>query len=148
MTDELKFPDSTRSPRDSGAVDERTAQLIREAYMPPVASGEAEIAYWNALENRIMAGIACGVVPQSDAGWWSVLGGWAHVGLVAAAALFAIASVVSNRLGEPGDQVASDAGYEAVMPSSSYASLAPVQLITAPDRSSQRDAALQYVLSY
>ncbi|MEP6906170.1 MAG: hypothetical protein ABI875_08790, partial [Gemmatimonadales bacterium] len=72
MTDELKFPDSPRSPRDSGAVDDRTAQLIREAYMPPVASGEAEVAYWNALEKRIMAGVAGGSGSQSDAGWWSV----------------------------------------------------------------------------
>jgi hypothetical protein len=148
MTDELKFPDSPKQPRDSGAIDERAAQLIREAYLPPVASGDAEYAYWNALEKRIMAGIASGIVPQSDAGWWSVLGGWAQVGLVAAAALFAVASVVSNQLGEPDDQVATDAGYEAVLPASSYASSAPMQLINAPDRSSQRDAALQYVLSY
>lgn len=148
MSDELKFPDSPRQPRDSGSIDERTAQLIRDAYLPPVASGDAELAYWSALEKRIMAGVAGGVVPPSDSGWWSVLGGWAQVGLVAAAALFAVASAVSTRLGEPENQVASDAGYEAVMPASSYASSAPVQLITARDRSSQRDAALQYVLSY
>ena len=148
MTDELKFPDSSRQPRESGSIDERTAQLIREAYLPPVASGEAEHAYWNALEKRIMAGVAGGVVRESDSGWWSVLGGWSQVGLVAAAALFAVASLLSQRLGEPEDQVASDAGYEAVMPGSTFINSAPVQLITASNRASQRDAALQYVLSY
>ena len=145
MTDKLRF-DSSRRPPDSGAIDERTAQLIREAYLPPVA-GEHD-KYWTAMEKRIMGAVAGGLVPQSDAGWWSVLGGWAQTGLVAAVALLAVASVVSNRLGEPGDQVASDAGYEAVMPSSTFATSAPVQLITARDRASQRDAALQYVLSY
>lgn len=135
MTDELKLP-------------ERTAQLIRDVYLPPVASGEAEHAYWNALEKRIMAGVAGGVVRESDSGWWSVLGGWSQVGLVAAAALFAVASLLSQRLGEPEDQVASDAGYEAVMPGSTFINSAQVQLITASNRASQRDAALQYVLSY
>lgn len=148
MTDELKFPDSSGRQRESGSIDERTAQLIREAYLPPVASGEAEHAYWGALESRIMAGVAGGVVRESDAGWWSVLGGWAQVGLVAAAALFALASLLSHQLGEPEDQVATDAGYEAMMPGSTFINSAPVQLITASNRSSQRDAALQYVLSY
>lgn len=149
MSDDLKFPDSPRQPRDSGSIDERTAQLIREAYLPPVASGEAELAYWSALEKRIMAGVASGVAPQGDAGWWSVLGRWSQVGLVAAAALFAAASLLSDRLGEPEDQVATETSYEAVSPIySSYASSAPVQLITASDKASQRDAALQYVLSY
>jgi len=148
MTDELKFPDSSGRQRESGSIDERTAQLIREAYLPPVASGEAEHAYWNALESRIMARVSGGVVRESDAGWWSVLGGWAQVGLVAAAALFALASLLSHQLGEPEDQVATDAGYEAVMPGSTFINSAPVQLITASNRSTQRDAALQYVLSY
>lgn len=148
MTDELKFPDSSGQPRESGSIDERTAKLIREAYLPPVAAGEAEHAYWNALESRIMASVASGVVRESEAGWWSVLGGWAQVGLVAAVALFAVASLVSQRLGEPDDQVATDAGYEAVMPGSTFINSAPVQLITASNRATQRDAALQYVLSY
>ncbi len=145
MTDELKFPDPSerRAPRESGSLDDVTARLIREAYLPPVPSGEAENAYWSALETRIMAGVAGGA-PQNEAGWWSVLSGWAQVGLVAAGVLFAGASLLSNRLGEPEDQVA----YEAVIPTSTFATSAPVQLITASDRASQRDAALQYVLSY
>ena len=148
MTDELRFPDPSTRPPDSGAVDERTAQLIREAYLPPVAAGEPESAYWSALENRIMAGVASGVVLRSEAGLWSVLGGWAQVGLVAAAALLAVGSLVSNQLGEPDDLVASEAGYDAVMPASTFASSAPMQLINASDKASQRDATLQYVLSY
>lgn len=152
MTDELRFPDPSerRAPRDSGAIDERTARLIREAYLPPVASGEAESAYWSALERRIMAGVASSGAAVAEpalteAGWWSVLDGWAQAGLVAAAVLFAAAGVVASRLGEPEEQVA----YESVIQTSTPDALsAPAQLITASDKSVQRDAALNYVLSY
>ena len=147
MTDELRFPDPSerRAPRDSGAIDDRTARLIREAYLPPVASGEAESAYWSALERRIMAGITSSGTAAAEPGWWSVLDGWAQVGLVAAAVLFAAAGVVSSQLGEPEEQVA----YESVIQTSTPDALsAPAQLITASDKSVQRDAALNYVLSY
>ena len=108
MSDELKFPDPSarRDVRDSGALDDRIARLIHEAYLPPVASGEAQNAYWNTLESRIMARVATGDPAGGDEGLWSVLGRWAQVGLVAAAAIFAIAGVVGNRLGEPEEQVA------------------------------------------
>lgn len=146
MTDELKFPDPSarRAGGDRDALDEFTARMIREAYLPPVATGGAESAYWSALENRIMAGVASADPSPSDQAWWSVLGGWSQVGLVAAAALFAMAGVVSNQLGEPDEQVA----YESVMTSTPEAFSAPAQLITSSDQSVQRDAALQYVLSY
>src|SRR5687768_18038248 len=103
MADELKFPDSfeRRGERDKDALDDRTARAIRSAYRPLVARGEAESAYWSTLERRIMARVANAGVPLSDQGWLSVLGGWAQVGLVAAAAVFAVAGVVSDRFGEP-----------------------------------------------
>jgi hypothetical protein len=148
MSDELRFPDpsETRVPRDSGAIDDGTARRIREAYRPPVALGGPEAAYWSGLESRIMARVRIAApAPASDQGWWSVLGGWAQVGLVAAAAIFATAGLISAQLGDPDEQVP----YESVVQTSTPEALsAPAQLITASDKSVQRDAALQYVLSY
>ena len=146
MADELKFPDPSehRGARDKDALDERTARVIRSAYRPPVASGDAETAYWNTLERRIMARVASAGLAQGDQGWLSVLGSWAQVGLVAAAAIFAIAGAVSNRFGDTEEQVA----YESVVHSSPEVFSAPAQIIMASDVSGQRDAALQYVLSY
>src|SRR5687767_3102045 len=146
MADELKFPDSfeRRGERDKDALDNRTARAIRSAYRPPVALGEGENAYWSTLERRIMARVASVGVPYNDQGWLSVLGGWAQVGLVAAAALFAVAGVVSDRFDEPDEQVA----YESVVHTSPEVYSTPAQIILASDKSGQRDAALQYVLSY
>ena len=146
MTDELKFPDpfDRRGAHDKDALDERTAQLIRDAYRPPVAAGEAENAYWSTLERRIMARAASPDQAQGDQGWVSVLGGWAQVGLVAAAALFATAGLLSTRFAESEEQLA----YESVVTSTPEALSAPAQLMTSSDQSVQRDAALQYVLSY
>lgn len=146
MADELKFPDSfeRRGERDKDALDDRTARAIRSAYRPPVARGEGENAYWSTLERRIMARVASAGVPYNDQGWLSVLGGWAQVGLVAAAALFAVAGVVSDRFDEPDEQVA----YESVVHTSPEVYSTPAQIILASDKSGQRDAALQYVLSY
>jgi hypothetical protein len=146
MTDELKFPDPSdrRGARDKDALDDRAARLIRAAYGPPVASGEAENAYWDVLERRIMARVASAGLAQSDQGWVSVLGGWAQVGLVAAAALFATAGLVSTRFADTEEQVA----YESVVTPTPEALSAPAQLMTSSDQSMQRDAALQYVLSY
>ncbi|SRR6266508_5527025 len=149
MTDELKFPDplERRIARDADALDERTARAIHEAYLPPVASGtdNAAGAYWSGLEKRIMARVASAGVAEREQNLWSVLNGWAQIGLVAAAALFAVGGVVSSRFGEPEEQVA----YESVVPSSTPDAIsAPAALMTASDKSSRRDAALQYVLSY
>jgi anti-sigma-K factor RskA len=146
MTDELRFPDSprTRVPRDSDALDERVTRVIHAAYLPPVASAEAATAYWSALEKRVMARVRSAAPVSLDQGWWSVLNGWSQMGMVAAAALLMIAGVVGNSLSEPDEQVS----YESVVPSSPEAISAPIQLVTASDKSVQRDAALQYVLSY
>jgi len=146
MTDELRFPDSpgSRVPRDSDALDERVTRVIRNAYLPPVASADADAAYWTALEKRVMARVRSAAPVSLEQGWWSVLNGWAQMGMVAAAAILMIAGVVGNSLGEPDEQVS----YESVVPSSPEAISAPIQLVTASDKSVQRDAALQYVLSY
>ena len=146
MADELKFPDPSgqRAARDKDALDERTARTIRNAYRPPVALGDAENTYWNTLERHIMARVASAGLAPGDQGWLSVLGGWAQIGLVAAAAIFAIAGVVSNRFGDTEEQVA----YESVVHTSPEVFSAPAQIIMASDKSGQRDAALQYVLTY
>src|SRR5688572_15306587 len=146
MADELKFPDPSerRGERDKDALDERTARAIRDAYRPSVAAGEAENAYWSTLERRIMARVANAGLARSDQGWLSVLGGWSQVGLVAAAAIFAVAGVVSDRFGDADEQVA----YESVVHTSPEVYSTPAQIILASDKSGQRDAALQYVLSY
>jgi hypothetical protein len=139
MTDELKFPDR------SDALDERTARAIRDAYLPPVSAGVEEHAYWRALEKRIMSRIDLLSLAERDLGWWSVLNNWAEVGLVAAAALFAIGGAISTHLGEPDEQVAYDSVIQKSIPD---ALTTPAAVLTASDESSQRDAALQYVLSY
>jgi hypothetical protein len=146
MADELKFPDppEQRDARDKDALDERITRAIRNVYRPPVALGDAENAYWSTLERRIMARVASAGMVSSNQGWLSVLGGWAQIGLVAAAAIFAVAGVVSDRFGDTEEQVA----YESVVHSSPEAFSAPAQIIMASDKSGQRDAALQYVLSY
>lgn len=147
MTDELKFPDSLerRGPRDADALDERTTRAIHEVYLPPLIRGGADNAYWSALEQRIMATVAGAEPVKREQGYWSVLNGWAQMGLVAAAALFAIGGLVSQQLGEPEEQVA----YESVVPASTPEAIsAPAALLTASNGSAQRDAALQYVLSY
>jgi hypothetical protein len=147
MTDELRFPDPSerRIPRDSDALDERTTRMIREAYLPPVARGDSEAAYWDMLESRVMARVSSSVPLETSQGWLSVLNGWSQIGLVAAAALFAIGGVVSQHLGEPDEQVASDSFVQLATPE---AISAPAQLIMSSDKSTQRDAALNYVLSY
>lgn len=146
MADELKFPDpNARRIRDKDALDSETTRIIRESYLPPVKAG-GETAYWSALENRIMAKVRTTDKIRTDDGWSGVLNGWAQIGLVAAAAIFAVGGVISQQLqNEPEEQVA----YESVIQTSTPEALsAPAQLITASDRSSRRDAALQYVLSY
>jgi hypothetical protein len=145
MADELKFPNpgERHVTRDADSLDEQTVRAIHSAYSPPVAGDQN--AYWNSLQQRIMARVGAVLPARREQGWWSVLSGWSEVGLVAAAALFAVGGFVSQQLGEPDDQVA----YESVVqPSTPEAISARAQLITASDQSDQRDAALQYILSY
>jgi len=143
MTDQPRFPNSAgRNPANRDALEEPVIGLIRDAYLPPVPASQSS-QYWELLESRIMSGVrgAGGVV---DVRWWSVLGGWAQTGLVAAAAIFALASLISNRLtaGEP------QFAYESVMPDAAESLSVPAELILTSDRSTQNDAALSYVLSH
>jgi len=107
MTDELKFPGNAGRDRDS--LDESLVHLIRDAYTPP--GGDA---YWAGLERRIMAGV--GSNGAGDSRWWNVLAPWAKPALVAAAAIFALASVINQNLGDSDSQVAYDSVLQSVTP--------------------------------
>jgi len=72
------------------------------------------------------------------------LHGWAQMGLVAATALLVAGGVISTRLGEPDEP----ATYESVVSSAPDVITTRTALMTASDKLEQRDAALQYVLSY
>lgn len=107
MADELKFPGNRERDRDS--LDESLASLVREAYLPP--GGET---YWAGLEQRIMARVAS--TDAAEAPWWNVLAPWARPALVAAAAIFALATIVNERLATSDSQVAYDSVIESVTP--------------------------------
>lgn len=108
MTDELKFPGN--GPRDRDSLDESLTSLIREAYAPP--DGDA---YWHGLEQRIMARVASANI--GEAPWWNVLAPWARPALIAAAAIFALAGVVNQRLASDSDsQVSYDSVIQSVTP--------------------------------
>ena len=133
MGDDLRFPESGE--RDS--IEERLVSLIRESYTPPDAVAWPD-AYWSGLERRIMARVSA----EEEKSWWAELVPWARIGLAAAAAIFTIASVVSNRISAPEEHIA----YEAVAePDLSSASDEP---IAAQYVSNDNDAAaLRYFLS-
>lgn len=134
MTDELKFPDAdAREP-----LDERLKALVREAYSPPVSAAGAD-TYWAGIEQRIMARVSA---EAADRSWLSELVPWARVGLAAAAAIFALTSVINQRMTDVDDQVA----YEAVIqPDLSSASDEPIAAQYVP---AENDAsALRYYLS-
>jgi hypothetical protein len=137
MTDELKFPDaSEREP-----IDETLAHLIGDAYAPPVSASESE-AYWARLEQRIMSKVA--EIP-ADTRWWTVLAPWARTGLIAAAAIFALAGVINQQLGEDDSQLAYDTVVEATTPDVLTTSQ---ELLTLQNGTDGDGAAVRYFLSH
>ena len=108
MADELKFPiNGARPDRDS--LDESVVSAIRDVYAPP--DGDA---YWARLEERIMAQVA--TESPSDTSWWNELAPWARPALVAAAAIFAIAGVVNQRLVDSDEQLAYESAFQSSTP--------------------------------
>lgn len=67
---------------------DRVINATRTLYAPP--GGEA---YWATLEAKVMARITTAAPIR----WWQVLGGWARGGIVAAAAILVIVSMVLAR---------------------------------------------------
>ena len=126
-------------PDDEG--DAKIAGLLRDLYAPP-----AEGAYWNGLEDRIMANIAKHRSSLIPVNWWSDLATWTAPGLAAAALLFVAAGMLWSR--EKDEDLRTT--YEAVTePVGSDVLPGAVQVATAPrDGSSQREATFRYVLSH
>lgn len=136
MTDELKFPNASESD-ENGSLGEPFSSLIRDMYQPPVAAAGVE-AYWAAMEQRISARVATD--GSADGNWWIELAPWSRLGLIAAAAIFAVAGVVNRQIGED-----SQFAYESVVETSTPASQ---ELVSVQDGSSDADpAALRYYVS-
>ncbi|HEX2722228.1 MAG TPA: hypothetical protein VHM24_04875 [Gemmatimonadaceae bacterium] len=112
MSDELRFPNlSERADRD--AIGEPLETLIRDAYSPPVR-GDQSGTYWAELEERIMSKVAAEAA--RDGGWFTVLAPWARTGLIAAAAVFALAGVIDRQLRDSESQLAYESVVEATTP--------------------------------
>jgi hypothetical protein len=69
MTQEFNGPQLVRD-------DDELTRALRELYAPP-----ADAAYWNLLEQRILARLEAG---DTEYEWWSVPATWLRVGLIAA----------------------------------------------------------------
>jgi len=132
MTDELRFPASG----DRDSLDESLVSLVREAYAPP--DGDA---YWSGLESRIMSRVAG--QSSSDSGWWNVLAPWARPALIAAAAIFALAGVIDQKLIESEEQVSYDSLVQSVTPEV----LTTTQELSSVERGAD-GATLSYFLSH
>ncbi len=136
MSDELKFPDaSEREP-----IDETLTRLMGDAYAPPVNASESD-AYWARLEQRVMSRVA----EAPDGLWWTVLAPWARTGLIAAAAIFGLAGIINQQLGEADSQLAYDSVVEASTPDDLTTSQELLTLQTGPDGDG---AAVRYFLSH
>jgi hypothetical protein len=137
MSDELKFPGPGAADRDS--LGEPLTGLVRDAYLP--ASPAESETYWAGLEQKIMARVqAEGIEP----GWWSVMAPWAQAGLIAATAIFALTSIINQRISESESQYA----YESVVRVSAPTSALSEALGSGADRTPGTDATLDYVLSH
>ena len=138
MSDELRFPNaSERADRDS--LGEPLVSLIRDAYSPPVSAAGAD-AYWSGLEKRIMTEVSSG-----NGSWSTVLAPWARTGLIAAAAVFALAGVINQQLRESESQLAYDSVVEATTPEVLATSEELMTLQNGPDGDG---AAVSYFLSH
>ena len=137
MSNDLKFPGPGTPDRDS--LGEPLTSLVRDAYLP--ASPADSEAYWAGLEQRIMARVR---TEGAELGWWAVLAPWARAGLVAATAIFALTSVINQRISESESQYA----YESVVQTPTPDADASESLFAGSDKNSGRDATVEYVLSH
>jgi type VI protein secretion system component VasK len=97
--------------------DPRITMALRQAVRPP-----ADPAYWDALERRILTGIATETgralrTPSGSAiipSWWSSYSRWQRVGSMAAAAVLVIAAYGIWHAASQRDRMAFEATVEAV----------------------------------
>lgn len=134
MADELKFTGNPKADRDS--LDESLVLGVRNAYAPP--GGDA---YWAGLEQRIMARVA--TTERTESGWYGVLAPWARPALIAAAAIFAVAGVVNQQMGDSDSQVA----YDSVIESATAGVGTTSEELISVERGTE-GAALSYFLSH
>jgi len=111
--------------------DDDLTRALRAVYAAP-----ADGAYWDDLARRIMARI----VDAEGDGWWTLVAGWARVGIIAAAVALAIAGVALSRSRATEAQIA----YQAIIETPRSA---PLQLATDANTRGDRDATLRYVIS-
>ena len=135
MADDLRFEKRDQD-IDGDRIGEPVVSLIREAYAPP--DGER---YWASLETRIMAGVRAG--RAVDIRWWNVLAPWARPALIAAAAIFALAGIVNQRLRDSESQVSYDSVIQATTPDV----VATSEELMSMERGTD-GAALRYFLSH
>ncbi len=112
-------------------------EAARVMYAPP--SGDA---YWSALEFRIMARISEAAASQ----WWTVVGGWARSGLVAAAAII-VATVVGALLIQARTQETRTAYESATQPSITEQLTVPSGALSERDGPDTRGATFRDVIS-
>lgn len=81
---------------------EPVREAARALYAAPT-----DPTYWASLEAKVMARLSAAAA--TPARWWQVLGGWAQGGLVAAAAILAVAGVLLMHAHSEDMQTAYDA---------------------------------------
>lgn len=141
MSDEPRFPNaSERADRDS--LSEPLVTLIRDAYSPPALDGTSD-AYWAGLEQRIMARVVAS--GAGDGRWWTEFAPWARAGLIAAGAIFALAGIINQQLGDSDSQLAYESVVEATTPDVVATSRELMSIQNGPDGDG---AAVSYFLSH
>lgn len=116
---------------DRNALDQRVLRALRALYAPP--SNEA---YWDSLEARILARIT----GADRAEWWMVVGSWARLGIIAAAAAIVAVSFAMHHSQSADASLA----YESVVEATPQF---PAQTARA-DGPAGRGATLHYVITH
>lgn len=121
---------STGSDRD--ALDQRVLRALRALYAPPSDEG-----YWDSLEARILARIT----GSERAEWWMVVGSWARLGLIAAAAAIIAVSFAMRRA----ESTDATMAYESVVEATPQF---PAQTAARTEGPAGRGATLHYVITH
>jgi hypothetical protein len=130
----MRKPDDFESRPPGG----RVLRALRAMYEAP-----SDPAYWDTLEAGILARLSVDApgAPGTGGEWWSAIGDWARLGLVAAAAALIVGAATMVQSRETEVRLA----YEAVLETPPTAPLQEADL--APGLS-KRDATLKYVLPH
>jgi hypothetical protein len=127
----MRKPDEFESRPPGG----RVLRALRAMYAAP-----QDPAYWDTLEAGILARLSADA-PGTGGEWWSAIGDWARLGLVAAAAALIVGAATMVQSRETEARLA----YEAVLETPPTAPLQEADLAAGL---SKRDATLKYVLPH